>query len=184
MATENSTADARKAYQKAYREANRDTAKAYMREYRKQNADAFKLRDAEYYLANREKIKTRSRDWSRNNPEARRRIESDWAARNPGRSEIFKRNWIAANPWYRVVMARLRRLKIRRAFVPWADMSAVSAIYSQAKVQREAGENVHVDHSIPLTHAEVCGLHNEFNLVIMDAAANHAKSNKFTTDWE
>lgn len=184
MAETDSTLDARRAYQKAYREANRERLRIHAQNYRKENILAFKAKDAEYYLANQEKIKSRSKEWARKNPEARRRIESDWGARNPGRSDIFKRNWIAANPWYRVVMARLRRLKIQQAFVPWASMAAVASIYAEARAQRQAGNNVHVDHDVPLTHPAVCGLHNEFNLVIMSASANRAKSNKFTTDWK
>jgi hypothetical protein len=183
LADLNSTVDARKAYQKAWREANRENLRAYARNYRKENIEALKKLDAECYLRNRDKVRTRSKEWAIKNPEARRRIESDWASRNPGKSQTFKRTWMAKNPWYRVVMARLRRLKIRQAFVSWANMAAVSAIYAEARAQRQAGKSVHVDHSIPLTHADVCGLHNEFNLVIMAASANRAKSNKFTTDW-
>lgn len=64
----------------------------------------------------------------------------------------------------------------------WADMTKVRAIYAECKRRRAAGENVQVDHKVPLFYKLVCGLHNEFNLEILTAAENSEKSNNWWPD--
>ena len=50
---------------------------------------------------------------------------------------------------------------------------------------REQGEDVVVDHIVPLNHPYVSGLHNEFNLRVITALENAKKSNKYWPDmWE
>ena len=40
-----------------------------------------------------------------------------------------------------------------------------------------------VDHVVPLTHAEVCGLHAPWNMQVITFAANAAKGNKWQSEW-
>lgn len=44
------------------------------------------------------------------------------------------------------------------------------------------GQEVHVDHIIPLNAPNVCGLHCEFNLQLLTKEANIKKSNYYN-DW-
>lgn len=72
-----------------------------------------------------------------------------------------------------------RRARERRAMPAWADRKAISTIYREARRRRAAGEDIHVDHEIPLAGKLVCGLHVHQNLQIIAASTNIKKSNKF-----
>lgn len=63
--------------------------------------------------------------------------------------------------------------------VPWADRAAIRTIYEEAAQRRAAGENVHVDHVIPLLGKSVSGLHVASNLQILPAGENIRKGNTY-----
>lgn len=69
--------------------------------------------------------------------------------------------------------------KLHQAFPLWADEKAIKAVYDKARRRRAKGEDVHVDHTVPLTHPYVCGLHVAANLQIVDAKVNLCKSNNY-----
>ena len=72
-----------------------------------------------------------------------------------------------------------RRASRRMAFPSWANADRIKEIYTEASRRRRAGENVHVDHVIPLSGKLVSGLHVEANLEIVSARDNLKKSNSF-----
>lgn len=77
----------------------------------------------------------------------------------------------AASGW---IVARIR------ATVPWADFTAIRAIYREAdRLTRATGVKHQVDHIVPLNHPRVCGLHVHFNLRAIPAGPNMSKGN----DW-
>lgn len=67
--------------------------------------------------------------------------------------------------------------RIWEATPPWATYDSVSAIYRDAAERRSMGEDVQVDHIIPLHGKLVCGLHVANNLEVIDRLANARKSN-------
>lgn len=75
-----------------------------------------------------------------------------------------------------------RRALKRQSIPSWADKKAIKEIYKQSKRLSINGIKHHVDHVIPLKNSLVCGLHVESNLMIITAAENLKKSNKFNGD--
>lgn len=81
----------------------------------------------------------------------------------------------------RRVEARLRGTN-PDALVSWANPVIVANIYARAKELRARGEDVQVDHIVPIQSDEVCGLHWEGNLQLMMGINNKRKGNSFETD--
>jgi hypothetical protein len=74
-----------------------------------------------------------------------------------------------------------RRARLAKATPAWANQEAIDKIYALAAHQKSlTGDNVHVDHIVPLTSHLVCGLHTEQNLRIVVGEFNSYKSNR---DW-
>lgn len=80
------------------------------------------------------------------------------------------------NPHYRRSILYYRQLF--KAWPNWcANDPAIKAIYKEAERRRKNGEDVHVDHIVPITSNLVSGLHVAWNLQIIHTKYNYAKSN-------
>ena len=147
----------------AYKRANVEKVKAYAGEYRAANKAYFNEKAKEF----REKNPTYQVEWCLKNQDKAR---EGWRARN-------KRNRA-----YYASLETGRRTASKLASPAWRDASRIRAIYKEAERRRAAGENVHVDHIVPLRSKLVCGLHVEANLTIIPARDNVAKGNRVWPD--
>lgn len=74
-----------------------------------------------------------------------------------------------------------RSAKIARATPRWADLDLIAKIYRDARqFSRAVEDSFHVDHIVPLRGDTVNGLHVPWNLRIVHAEVNRAKSNALT----
>ena len=95
--------------------------------------------------------------------------------------------WLAGVDYESAPANTKRSLNYYRKMLPawplWADEEKIKAIYKErGRVARMTGKKHHVDHSVPLSNPHVCGLHNEFNLVIITEKENLQKSNNTWPD--
>ena len=107
-----------------------------------------------------------------------------WTAANKERKKIkaqaeYKRN----KSEYAARKAKYRACKLQ-ASPPWLtpqQLHNISNLYRLCgKINDQTGKPHHVDHVVPLQGKNICGLHVPWNLAIIPASMNLAKSNKYT----
>lgn len=85
------------------------------------------------------------------------------------------------NPHYRRSVRYYKQL-----YKAWPDHLATDpryrAIYKECERRRARGENVVIDHIVPIMSKLVCGLHVPWNLQIITEKENLAKSNTWWPD--
>jgi len=152
------------------------------RAYQSENKIAIAAQKRERHRAAPGISAERGRRWRQRNPkrvaEANRKFKND----NPNYAADYARTHYRANRDVYIATAAKRRAASMRRTPEWSDDTAVAAIYRRAREQRRAGENVHVDHIIPLQGELVSGLHVPENLQIIPAAENLSKSNHFDVE--
>jgi len=107
------------------------------------------------------------------NPEAARAVRAAWRQANPEASRAATAAWKKANPEADCAQVAKRRASQLQRTPPWADLSAIKAIYLSCPSDH------HVDHIVPLQGHTVCGLHVHYNLQHLPARENTRKGNHF-----
>lgn len=113
------------------------------------------------------------RKWAANNKEKAAAIFYKWQSNQP---KDYWRKWSDKNR-AKQNSAESRRRAIKNASftkLSSAQIDAVELVYSSA-----AELGLHVDHIVPLTHPDVCGLHVPWNLQLLSPRDNLFKGNKF-----
>lgn len=116
-----------------------------------------KEKDKKYAKDNAEKIREKVRLYQQNN----------------------KEKYLA----YQNAYQSIRRVLKRKAQPEWIDISNMKEIYKDMRNRNKQAGRIayHVDHIVPLQGENVCGLHVPWNLQIITAEENLAKSNKWET---
>ncbi|WP_157657760.1 helix-turn-helix domain-containing protein [Burkholderia ubonensis] len=162
-----------------YRERNREAIRQKHREYRAAHPEVY----AAYYEANSERIKAAVSAYREANKGKiadyfRTRGQIDPAFRQSCRARL--RAWKKRHPDRVNADTARRQLRLRQAYVPWANDELIAEAYDLAQLRtRMTGIPWQVDHIVPVNSDLVCGLHWESNLQVIPAVTNLAKSN----DW-
>lgn len=154
------------------------------RAHRKTEAYA-KVRDAYYADPEVKQIKGRqSKNWKNQN---KSRLAAYYkTAEYKKRKKEYYTDPNRGKPLFTARSAKRRSIKLQ-ASPPWltkAQHEEIKDMYRQAKELEKIFFNrkFHVDHIIPLQGKDVCGLHVPWNLQILTAEENIAKSNKHGQD--
>lgn len=167
-----------------YRLANLEKVRAAVRTAQAKWTPEEKAALAAYVLKwhseNREVVRAHKRKWRNGNLERARAIEI--ASREKYREQMLerKRVYFKANKHLWTAYANKRRARLLNATPGWADFDKITAIYKEcAELSALLGVQHHVDHIIPLQGRNVCGLHVENNLQILEGLENRRKANKY-----
>lgn len=109
--------------------------------------------------------------WDSNCRECARAKAKQWAIENRERHKVTAYQQCAAR--YAAKRSRTPRWLTR------GQREEMRSVYAESRRRRQSGENVHVDHIVPLVGKIVSGLHVPWNLQIIDASQNCRKSNKW-----
>jgi len=148
-----------------------------------------RIRQKRYALKNKEKVLLASKKWNQQNKEkmndaAKRHYEKikDNASFKE-KNALKTREWSKHNP-HKVaeISAKKRATKLQRQpkWLTYDQRQKIKEFYETARILSNSFEvNFHVDHIVPLRGKFVSGLHVPWNLTILTAEQNMAKSNKF-----
>lgn len=110
-------------------------------------------------------------------------VNAAWRASNKEIHKVSQKRWKVENPEKVNYMTSLRRAKRKKATPEWADLDRIKHTYAHCNwLNKIFNLNLHVDHIIPLSGKNVCGLHVHTNLQILPAEENMKKSNSFSEE--
>lgn len=181
------------------RPACKKCANAQCRHYREKNIDAVREADRRWREQNQDRHRAASRRrYHENKPQHTAQV-AEWVARNPEKVRAAKRKYYENNKEKVLTSARIsskkyperRRNQVAKyraqkanATPKWLnadDLSAISECYRTASdLAYLFGENVHVDHILPIKSPSVCGLHVPWNLRVVPALVNWSKNNRWS----
>lgn len=140
------------------------------RAYKKANKEHYNKLELARYYRKREEIRAKAR--AKYVPQNNRKPST------PESIAASKKKWKMNNKHKINEYAMRRRAALLGRLPKDVDMDAIKAIYKEARLRREAGEDVHVDHIIPILGREMQGWHSPENLRIISASENLSKGNK------
>ena len=184
-------------------EEQKQARKEYQKQYRERNKERLKKQKQEYYQKNKKQIIERVRQHTEDNAEHRAEYLSNYYTKNKDKLQEYKkeyysdpekleqkrqkdREYYENNKAKCVANATRRKKKVRKATPDWLTeehKAEITGFYEEAKrLEAETGDKYHVDHIVPLQGESVSGLNVPWNLQVLPAAENIAKSNKFDID--
>jgi hypothetical protein len=136
-----------------------------------------------WYEKNKQRLIEKAARWNRDNPERRKEIKTQWALNNKDKVNKSRKQWKEKNKAKIYTATSVRRANLLNATPKWVTKETLKDIESfyicSQMFTMYTGQKYHVDHIIPLRGKTVSGLHVPYNLQIIPAKENLAKSNSF-----
>lgn len=170
------------AKQKVRIASNKDKVDAYMREWYRKNRDRVLAYQTEYrsdpVVLERERER-QARYYAERAAEIQAKRKASITPERAAARRAWQTKWAKENRVKLIVKANARRMRIKGAMPPWADNSAIRAVYQEAaRRTEETGVPHEVDHIVPIKGRNVSGLHVQWNLRVVTRYENRSKSNK------
>lgn len=133
-------------------------------------------------------------NWDARNKEKRAAIDRRSKSKHSEKVKACQSRWREKNKGYATQYARINRSRTNAASAKrraikllatpiWANADKIEVEYELAAwCSTVTGERYEVDHIVPLQNGIVCGLHNEFNLQVIQMSDNRAKKNRHWPD--
>lgn len=125
------------------------------------------------YIKNKDHERSLSKSWKKQNPDIAKAIAKRHRQSDHGAAYYNAKN-------------ALRRATKRNATPAWLTKGQEDDIKKMYALAKRFGElcniRYHVDHIVPLAGKDICGLHVPWNLQILPASVNIAKSNNHGTE--
>ena len=140
-----------------------------------------KVRQTERYLENRGEVLERTKAYGKANRSITRKASKSYYHRNREACVQRKLDWCKTNPEKAAATAASYRARQKKATPSWLTDKHKEEILQFYDLSRDCqlvtGEKYHVDHIVPLAGVDICGLHVPWNLQVLPADINIAKSN-------
>ena len=159
--------EARKAWQKAYAQRNREKAYQRVKEWRAANPEKWAEQSKRYAERYPEKSVKRTQEWKKRHPE--RAVESSRKTRQKNAARV-----LANKAKYRAV-----KLQATPAWLNKGHWFEIGCVYLYRDALKRVGLDYHVDHVVPLQGKTVSGLHVPENLQVLPADRNRLKNNHY-----
>jgi FMN phosphatase YigB (HAD superfamily) len=152
----------------SWQDRNTERLRKSRKEYTQKNHQKIKLCRSEYHAKNRESRNAKSREYRDANRQYMRQLWSRYAKNNPDKNA-----------------AKGAKYRAMKALVPQPhsiiEKMMIDNYYEDAKrLTRETGISHHVDHIWPISKG---GPHLPWNLRVIPASENSAKSARIGDDW-
>lgn len=149
--------------------ASRQSRLDVMKKYRETHKEEVSQANQDWYVKNRKVVLQQVK---------RRYIDNIEQKRAYGK-QYYQAHKQQRLPYYKQ-HSRIRRARVLHAQPKWANKKDIRRIYEKChELNQKWGTNFQVDHIIPLKSPHVCGLHDEFNLQLLDASLNQSKGNRW-----
>ena len=121
--------------------------------------------------------------WNTKNPEIKRARDKRFRDSHREHLRVKEREYERANPAKMAAKVARRKLAKMKRTPPWLTKEHFDQIQifydSAARLTKEFGVKMNVDHIVPLQGENISGLHVPWNLQVISASENSSKSNKF-----
>lgn len=159
--------EARKAYQKAYAQRNREKAYQKVKEWRAANPEKKLEQDRRYAEKYPEKLVAKTQRWRAKNPQSAADFSRKTRQKHAARVLANKAKYRAA------------KLQATPQWLNKGHWFEIGCVYLYRDALKRVGLDYHVDHIVPLQGKKVSGLHVPENLQVLPADMNRLKNNHY-----